>query len=86
MPQLRRPLYQRNEGTDEDRWCLVFDTGTNHLFVEHEQRRGDMRGAGYATTTDEMDIARFLSEAGPGRDELMQLIRSLFADSEALAA
>ena len=86
MPQLRRPLYQRNGGTDEDRWCLVFDTGTNRLFVEHEQRRGDMRGAGYATVTSDMDISRFLREDGPGRHQLMALIGALFADSEALAA
>ena len=86
MPQLRRPLYQRNEGADEDRWCLVFDTGTHRLFVEHEQRRGDTRGAGYATVTSDIDIDRFLGEDGPGRQQLMALIGALFADSKALAA
>ena len=44
MPLLRKPLYQRSEGADDDRWRLAFDTDTRRLFVEHEQTRGDMRG------------------------------------------
>jgi hypothetical protein len=43
MPLLRKPLYQRSEGTDGDCWRLAFDTDTNRLFVEHEKTRGDMR-------------------------------------------
>jgi hypothetical protein len=80
MPHLRRPLYQRSEGADEDRWRLVFDTDTNRLFVEHEKQRGDMRGSGYGISTDEIDLAAFLNESGPGQRQLVQLLRTLFED------
>jgi len=63
MPQLTRPLYQRSEGGDEDRWRLVFDTDTKRLFVAHEKRRGDTRGAGYATSTEEIDVAALEARA-----------------------
>src|SRR5258706_16258861 len=56
MPHLRRPLYQRSDGADEDCWRLVFDTDARRLFVEHEAKRGDMRGSGYGIHTDEIDI------------------------------
>jgi len=69
MPLLTRPLYQHAEGADEDLWRLAFDTDTNRLFVEHEKRRGDMRGSGYATSTDEMDVAAFLGERGQGQQQ-----------------
>jgi hypothetical protein len=80
MPLLVRPLYQRSEGRDEDRWCLVLDTDAKRLFVEHERRRGDMRGPGYATDVDEVDIAQFLTERGPGSDELVRLLSGLFEE------
>jgi hypothetical protein len=80
MSLLRKPLYQRTEGADEDRWRLAFDTDTNRLFVEHEKKRGDMRGSGYGTDTDEMDIAAFLNQRGQGQHELMQLLSTLFED------
>jgi hypothetical protein len=80
MPQLRRSLYQRTEGADEDRWRLVFDTDTNRLFVEHEKQRGDMRGSGCGTDTDEIDVAAFLTEHGHGQRELAQLLGTLFEE------
>jgi hypothetical protein len=80
MPLLRRPLYQRNDGADEDRWGLVFDTDANRLFVEHEKQRADMRGNGYGIDTDETDVTAFLNAQGPGRHELIQLLGSLFKD------
>jgi hypothetical protein len=80
MPLLRKPLYQRAEGADEDRWCLIFDTDANRLFVEHEEKRGDMRGSGYGVHTDEMEIAAFLAEHGHGQQELVQLLGGLFKD------
>jgi hypothetical protein len=80
MPLLRRPLYQRSEGADEDCWRLVFDTDARRLFVEHEEKRGDLRGAGYGIHTDEMEIAAFLAEYGPGQQELVRLIGALFED------
>jgi hypothetical protein len=84
MPLLRKPLYQINEGRDEDRWRLAFDTETHRLFVEHEKTRGDTRGSGYATETDEMDVAAYLGETGQGHDhgqhELMRLLGALFED------
>jgi hypothetical protein len=80
MPLLRRPLYQRNEGRDQDRWRLALDTETRRLFVEHEKTRGDMRGSGYSTDTDEMDVADFLREGGEGQRELVQLLGALFED------
>jgi hypothetical protein len=85
MPQLRRPLYQRSEGADEDRWCLVFDTGAVRLFVEHEIKRGDMRGSGYSVTTEEIELAAFLHERGQdeheqGRNELVRLLGALFEE------
>jgi hypothetical protein len=83
MSVLRRPLYQRNEGADEDVWRLVFDTDTHRLFVEHEQTRGDTRGFGYATSTDEIDLAAFLSEQGHGQQELVRLLRDLFEGQDA---
>jgi hypothetical protein len=83
MSVLRRPLYQRNEGADEDVWRLVFDTDTNRLFVEHEQQRGDMRGFGYATGTDEIELAAFLSEQGHGQQELVRILRDLFEGQDA---
>jgi hypothetical protein len=80
MSLLRRPLYQCNEGLDEDRWRLVFDTDANRLFIEHEKMRGDMRGSGYSIDTDEMDMAAFLNARGRGQHELVQLLKGLFAD------
>jgi hypothetical protein len=80
MPLLRKPLYQRSEGADEDRWRLVFDTDASRLFVEHEKTRGDMRGSGYNTDIDELDIASFLGERGQGQRELVQLLGTLFED------
>jgi hypothetical protein len=90
MPQLRRPLYQRSEGADEDRWCLVFDTDAVSLFVEHEIKRGDMRGAGYSVHTEEIDIADFLNQRGrgehaQGQHELVQLLGALFEDRKEAA-
>ena len=82
MPLLRKPLYQRNEGADDDRWRLVFDTGARRLFVEHEQTRGDMRGHGYATTTDEIDLDTFLRDDGDAQRELVQLLGTLFMDHD----
>jgi hypothetical protein len=66
MPRLTKPLYQRSEGADDDRWLLVPDTDAGRLFVEHVTTRGDMRGRGYATATDEIEIGAFLRESGPG--------------------
>jgi hypothetical protein len=82
MSLLRRQLYQRSEGTDEDRWRLVFDTDANRLFVEHEEKRGDMRGPGYGVNTDEIDIDAFLNEPGHGQRELRRLLGSLFEERE----
>jgi len=39
-----------------------------------------MRGSGYGTHTDEMDVAAFLNERGQGQHELMQLLSTLFED------
>jgi hypothetical protein len=64
------------------RWRLVFDTDTHRLFVEHEKKRGDMRGSGYGTNTDEMDVAAFLNERGQGQHELMQLLGTVFEDRQ----
>jgi hypothetical protein len=80
MPLLRKPLYQRNDGRDEDRWRLAFDTETHRLFVEHEKTRGDTRGRGYATETDELDVANYLGESGQGQHELVRLLGALFED------
>ena len=80
MPLLRKPFYQRNEGADEDRWRLAFNTDTSRLFVEHEKTRGDMRGSGYSTQTDEIEMAAFLGEHGEGQHELTQLLGMLFED------
>jgi hypothetical protein len=80
MPTLVKPLYQRNEGRDEERWCLLFDTEGSRLFIEHEQTRGDMRGPGYSTAIDEIDITKFLNERGPGHQELLRLLGRMFED------
>jgi hypothetical protein len=80
MSLLRRPLYQRSEGADEDRWRLALDTETSRLFVEHEKRRGDFRGAGYAVETDEIELTEFLNQPGQGREQLVKLLETLFAD------
>ncbi|MEO6840682.1 MAG: hypothetical protein ABI192_07940 [Bradyrhizobium sp.] len=80
MPLLTKPLYQRSEGSDEDRWRLAFDTDTHRLFVEHEMTRGDMRGSGYATSIDEIDINEFLRESGPGQHQLARLLEKLFEE------
>lgn len=82
MSLSRRPLYQRNEGADEDVWRLAFDTDSNRLFVEHEKKRGDMRGAGYTTSIEEIDLAVFLGERGPGQQELTRLLKGLFEDRQ----
>jgi hypothetical protein len=83
MSVLRRPLYQRNEGADEDVWRLVFDTDANRLFIEYEAKRGDMRGAGNVTGTDEIELAAFLNEQGPGQQELVRLLGDLFERQDA---
>ena len=80
MPVLRRPIYQRSEGADEDRWGLVFDTDANRFFVEYESKRGDMRGSGYSINTEEIDLAAFLSESSEGQHELAQLLNILFEE------
>jgi len=80
MPMLVKPLYQRSEGRDEERWCLVFDTDAGRLFIEHEQTRGDMHGRGYSTEIDEIDVTKFLNERGPGHQELARLLRGMFED------
>jgi hypothetical protein len=85
MPRLRRPLYQRNEGSDEDRWRLVFDTDANRLFVEHESKRCDMRGPGYGIGTDEIGLADFLAQRGQGQRELVRLLATLFGGEDAPA-
>jgi hypothetical protein len=85
MPLLRKPLYQRSEGADEERWRLAFDTDTNRLFVEHEKKRGDMRGSGYGTDIDEIDVAAFLNEQGQGQRALAQLLGTLFEDHQEAA-
>jgi hypothetical protein len=82
MPLHRKPLYQRSEGADDDRWRLAFDTDTRRLFVEHEQTRGDMRGHGYATTTDEIDLNMFLRDDGEAQRELVHLLGALFMDHD----
>jgi hypothetical protein len=82
MPLLRKPLYQRNEGGDDDRWRLAFDTDTRRLFVEHEQTRGDMRGYGYATTIDEINLDTFLRDEGDAQRELVHLLGALFMDQD----
>jgi hypothetical protein len=79
MSLLRRPLYQRSEGADEDRWRLALDTETSRLFVEHEKQRGDFRGAGYAVETDEIELAEFLKQPSQERDQLVKLLERLFA-------
>ncbi len=85
MPLLRKPLYQRSEGADEDRWRLAFDTVTNRLFVEHQKARGDMRGSGYGIEVDEIDVAAFLDQPGQGQRELARLLGTLFEDPKAAA-
>jgi hypothetical protein len=80
MPVLVKPLYQRSEGRDEERWCLVLDTDAKRLFIEHEQRQGDMRGQGYGTSIDEIEVGKFLNERGPGHQELMRLLGRIFED------
>ncbi|WP_130581637.1 hypothetical protein [Bradyrhizobium sp. Leo170] len=88
MSLLRRPLYQRSEGVDEDRWRLAFDTETRRLFVEHEKKRGDFRGAGYAIETDEVELAEFLeqpSQGGQAREQLVKLLETLFTDDRDLS-
>jgi hypothetical protein len=87
MPLLRKPLYQRHEGADEDRWRLVFDTDASRLFVEHEKTRGDTRGRGYSIETDELELADYLRDNGQGqhhgRHEAVRLLGSLFAEEHA---
>jgi hypothetical protein len=80
MCLLRRPLYQRSEGAADDRWRLVFDTETRRLFVEHEETRGDMRGSGFGTTIDEIEIAEFLTQQGEGQRELVRVLEMLFEE------
>jgi hypothetical protein len=80
MCLLRRPLYQRSEGADDDRWRLVFCTETKRLIVEHEKTRGDMRGAGAATTIDDIEIAEFLTQRGEGQRELVRVPGMLFEE------
>ncbi len=80
MPLLRKPLYQRNEGRDEDRWRLQFDTEARRLFVEHERIRGDMHGSGYSTDTDEIEVGDYLRESGEGQRELVQMLERLFEE------
>ena len=83
MPRLTKPLYQINDGRDEDRWRLEFDSDTRRLFVEHEKTRGDTRGRGYSIETDELEIADYLAENGPGAHELARLLGALFAEEHA---
>jgi hypothetical protein len=82
MPVLVKPLYQRSEGRDDERWCLVLDTDANRLFVEHEQTRGDTHGRGYATDIDEIEVTEFLNNRGPGYEELMRLLSRIFEDQK----
>ena len=58
----------------------MFDTETPRLFVEHEKKRDDMRGPGDLTEIDDIEVADFLRESGPGPQRLMQLLAGLFED------
>ena len=78
MARLTKPLYQINDGHDDDCWRLVFDTETRRLFVEHEKTRGDMRGRGYSIVSDELELADYLRESGPGQNELARQLGALF--------
>ena len=78
VPLLAKPIYQINDGRDEDRWRLVLDTETRRLFVEHEKTRGDMRGRGYSIETCELELAEYFLENGPGQLELVRLLGALF--------
>ncbi len=73
LPDQRRPR----------RWLLAFDTDTRRLFVEHEKTRGDTRGRGYSIETDELELADYLNETGPGQHELVRLLGTLFAEEHA---
>ena len=83
MALLAKPIYQINDGRDEDRWRLVLDSETRWLFVEHEKTRGDMRGRGYSIETDEIELAEYLLENGPGQNELVRLLGALFEQERA---
>lgn len=84
--RVEKAIYQRNDGADEDIWRLVLDTDVNRLFIEHEARRGDVRGRGYGLEIEEMEIADYLAERSQGRDELVRLLTALFEEPALTAA
>ena len=84
MPVFRKPLYQRADGADDDRWRLAFDTDAGRLFIEHEITRGDSRGQGYSTWTEDVELTAFLNERGndEAQRELMVLLARLFEERD----
>ncbi|MBA9071030.1 hypothetical protein FHR71_004807 [Methylobacterium sp. RAS18] len=87
MALLVRELQRSAKGpveNDEDWWRLVFDTDTKRLYVEHEWKHTDVRGAGRSNQgKEQLEIPEYLLQAGQttGHRELWRLIRTLFAEA-----
>lgn len=73
MPLETRQLYSSANG---DRWYLVRDAATGHVFVKHEPN------ASSGGQTSNIEIGEFLVRggSGPEHQELLRLIRTLIDD------
>lgn len=83
MAKLRRQLHKTfpsSVSNSQDRWYLVFETGTKRLYVEHHWEHVEARrGASYLGNV-RMEIAEFLGqeEHEPAKRELEQALTSMF--------
>jgi hypothetical protein len=75
MMLLRRPLYQRTEGADDDRWLLVFDTDAKPVIVEQRKQARRYAWVRVRIKTEETELAALLGAIGRGQREIVQLLR-----------
>jgi hypothetical protein len=78
MAVIDRKFYQSWRGpapTDQDSWCLVYDTETRRLLVRHEWQTSRHNGL------DDLEVAEFLKETGAAQTALIDSLFLVPADA-----
>jgi hypothetical protein len=76
MMLLRRPLYQRTEGADDDRWLLVFDTDAKPVIVEQRKQARRHAWVRLRIKTEETELAAFVETSE--QHKFFQLLSRVF--------
>lgn len=89
MAILKRLLHKSDSAApgNQDVWCLVFDTDTKRLYVEHEWESAEAGGGAAESGVVQMDIEDYLTQGGQtaGHKELWRLLRGIFEDGSSAA-